>query len=46
MPFNQIFGHSQLKDTGNFIHQNNWWMCDSRCIFKYDGENLEKYLEV
>lgn len=46
MPFNQIFGHSQLKDTGNFIHQDNWWMCDSRCIFKYNGENLEKYLEV
>lgn len=46
MPFKQIFGHSQLKDTGNVIHQNNWWMCDSRCIFKYDGENLQKYLEV
>ena len=46
MPFKQIFGHSQLEKTGNFIHQNNWWMCDSRCIFKYDGENLEKYLEV
>ena len=46
MSFNQIFGHSQLEKTGKFIHQNNWWMCDSRCIFKYDGENLEKYLEV
>ena len=46
MLFKQIFGHSQLKDTGTIIHQNNWWMCDSRCIFKYDGENLEKYLEV
>lgn len=46
MPFKQVFGHSQLQTTGNFIHQDNWWMCDSRCIFKYNGENLEKYLEV
>lgn len=46
MPFKQVFGHSQLHITGNYIHQDNWWMCDSRCIFKYDGENLKKYLEV
>jgi hypothetical protein len=46
MPFNQIFGHSQLRDTGNIIHQNNWWMCDSRAIFEYDGENLKLYNNV
>lgn len=43
VPFKQIFGHSQLEKTGNFIHQNNWWMCDSRAIFEYDGETLKLY---
>lgn len=43
MPFKQIFGHSQLEKTGNFIHQNNWWMCDSRAIFEYNGETLKLY---
>ena len=46
MPFNQIFSHSQLEKTGNFIHQNNWWMCDSRAIFEYDGETLKLYNNV
>lgn len=46
MPFKQIFGHSQLEKTGNFIHQNNWWMCDSRAIFEYDGETLKLYNNV
>ena len=43
MPFKQIFGHSQLEKTGDFIHQDNWWMCDSRAIFEYDGETLKLY---
>ena len=42
MPFKQIFGHSQLEKTGNFIHQDNWWMCDSRSIFEYNGETLNQ----
>lgn len=46
MPFKQIFGHSQLQITGNFIHQDNWWMCDSRAIFEYDGETLKLYNNV
>lgn len=46
MPFKQIFGHSQLEKTGNFIHQDNWWMCDSRAIFEYDGETLKLYNNV
>lgn len=43
MPFKQIFGHSQLEKTGDFIHQDNWWMCDSRAIFEYNGETLKLY---
>ena len=46
MPFKQCFGHSQLEKTGNFIHQDNWWMCDSRAIFEYDGETLKLYNNV
>ena len=46
MPFKQIFGHSQLEKTGNFIHQDNWWMCDSRSIFEYNGETLKLYNNV
>ena len=46
MPFNQVFSHSQLEKTGDFIHQNNWWMCDSRAIFEYDGEILKPYNNV
>lgn len=42
MPFKQIFGHSQLEKTGNFIHQNNFIMCDSRAIFEYNG-NLNDF---
>lgn len=43
LPFNQIFSHSQLEKTGDFIHQDNWWMCDSRAIFEYNGETLKFY---
>lgn len=46
LPFNnQIFGHTQLKETGSYVKQNNWIMCDSRCLFTWDGKNFEKYLE-
>jgi hypothetical protein len=40
---NQIFAHSQLKDTGTFIHLDNWWMCDSRAVFIWDGKELKLY---
>ena len=43
MPFNQLFSHSQLRETGTFIHQDNWWMCDSRAIFEYNGKTLKLY---
>lgn len=46
MPFKQCFGHSQMEKTGDFIHQDNWWMCDSRAIFEYDGETLKLYNNV
>lgn len=39
----QIFGHSQLKETGTFLHRENWYMCDSRAIFEWNGETLSKY---
>lgn len=38
----QIFGHTQLKDTGNVIHRDNWYMCDSRSIFIWDGQSVNK----
>ena len=40
---NQIFAHSQLRDTGTFIHRDNWWMCDSRAVFIWDGKELKLY---
>lgn len=40
---NQIFAHSQLKDTGTFIHKDNWWMCDSRAVFIWNGKELKLY---
>lgn len=45
MSFKQCFGHSQLEKTGNFIHQNNWIMCDSRAIFEYNGD-LDKFHNI
>lgn len=38
----QIFGHTQLQKTGNFIHSkaSNWYCCDSRDVFIWDGTNL------
>ena len=40
---NQIFAHSQLKDTGACIHKDNWWMCDSRAVFIWNGKELKQY---
>lgn len=37
----QIFGHTQLSETGCFVHQNNWYMCDSRSVFIWDGKELK-----
>ena len=37
----QIFGHTQLKKTGSFIHQKNWYCCDSRACFIWDGNELK-----
>ena len=42
--YNQIFGHSQLQETGTTLHQKNCWMCDSRDVFVWDGEKLENYV--
>ena len=39
----QIFGHSQLQETGFFLHKDNWYMCDSRAVFIWDGEELKLY---
>ncbi len=39
----QIFGHSQLYETGSFVHLDNFYCCDSRAVFCWDGENLTKY---
>lgn len=39
----QIFGHSQLQETGTFIHRDNWYCCDSRAVFIWDGKNLKTY---
>jgi hypothetical protein len=39
----QIFGHTQLKETGSFIHDNNIYCCDSREVFIWDGKVLEKF---
>ena len=40
----QIFGHSQLEETGSFIHEDNWYMCDSRDVFIWDGKELKNFL--
>ena len=40
----QIFGHTQLEETGNFISKDNWWMCDSREVFIWNGEELKVFL--
>lgn len=41
--YTQIFGHTQLENTGQFIHQKNWYMCDSRAVFEWDGENFKLF---
>lgn len=40
--FKQIFSHTQLSVDGMIIHQDNWWMVDSRCCFYYDGTKVIK----
>ena len=37
----QIFGHTQLQETGSFYHQDNFYCCDSRAIFIWDGKTLK-----
>lgn len=34
----QIIGHTQLKNTGQFYHAHNFYCCDSREVFIFDGE--------
>ena len=41
--YTQIFGHTQLENTGQFIHQKNWYMCDSRAVFEWNGENFKLF---
>ena len=45
MPLKQIFGHSQLQKTGDFIRLNDFIMCDSRSIFEYNG-NLDEFHSI
>lgn len=40
----QIFGHTQLETTGTIIHKDNWYMCDSRSVFIWDGKELKVFL--
>lgn len=40
--FKQILSHTQLNHDGAMIHEDNWWMVDSRCCFYYDGEKVIK----
>lgn len=39
----QIFGHTQLEVTGSFYHKDNFYCCDSRSIFIWDGKDLKPY---
>lgn len=39
----QIIGHSQLEDTGTFFHKDNFYCCDSRAVFIWDGKNLKLF---
>lgn len=39
----QIFAHTRLKETGSFIHKDNFYMCDSRSVFIWDGSELKVY---
>lgn len=39
----QICAHSQLKDTGTFICNNNYYCCDSRAVFIWNGNELKLY---
>lgn len=39
----QIFAHSQLRQTGSFIHKDNFYMCDSRDVFIWDGKEFKVY---
>lgn len=40
----QVFGHTQLEETGNFIKHNKFICCDSRSLFEYDldSHNINK----
>lgn len=40
----QVFGHTQLKETGHFIKHNKFICCDSRSLFEYDldSHNINK----
>lgn len=39
----QIIGHSYLKEQGSFIHKDNFYMCDSRSVFIWNGSELKVY---
>ena len=39
----QIFGHTQLKETSSFVHGSDFYCCDSREVFIWNGEVLEKF---
>ena len=37
----QICGHSRLNEVGTFVQKDNFYMCDSRAIFIWDGKELK-----
>ena len=39
----QIFGHTQLRETGSFVPGSDFYCCDSREVFIWNGEVLEKF---
>lgn len=38
----QIIGHTQLNNTGTYLYRRNFYCCDSREVFVFDG-NLKVY---
>ena len=39
----QIFGHTQLRETGSFYHKDNFYCCDSREVFIWNSKDLKVF---
>ncbi len=39
----QIIGHTQLKTTGYIYHKDNFYCCDSKEVFIWNGETLKVF---